>query len=93
MNSVMIGIQGFRYLFYLDDIMIYGPNLKEHNKWLNDIFQRLRHNKLKLQPDKYKFLRKEITYLGHIITKKGIQSDPAKLQAIFLQKIFLYLKE
>jgi len=34
MNSVLTGIQGLKCLVYLDDIMIYGPNLKEHNKRL-----------------------------------------------------------
>jgi len=67
---------------YLDDIVIYGSNLKEHNKRLVEIFSKLREHKLKLQPDKYEFLRKEVIYLGHIITEDGIRPDPSKLHAV-----------
>jgi len=66
---------------YLDDIVIYGQNLKEHNKRLIQILDRLREHNLK-QPDKCEFLRKEVIYLGHIITKDGIQPDPSKLYAV-----------
>ncbi|KAL6421074.1 hypothetical protein ACFW04_013598 [Cataglyphis niger] len=43
---------------------------------------RLRENNLKLQPDKCEFLRKEVIYLGHIISENGISPDPSKLMAI-----------
>lgn len=82
MNSVLIGIQGLRCLVYLDDIVIYGSSLEEHNKRLTEVLQRLREANLKLQPDKCEFLRKEVNYLGHVISENGISPDPAKLQAI-----------
>lgn len=39
-----------------------------------------------MQPDKCKFFRKEIAYLGHVITKDGINSNSSKTEVI---KIFL----
>lgn len=36
----------------------------------------------KLQPDKCEFLRKEVVYLGHVITEDGIRPDPSKLEAV-----------
>jgi len=77
MNSVLTGIQRLRCFVYLDDIVIYGPNLKEHNKKLIQVLDRLRGHNLKLQPDKCEFW-----YLGHIITEDGIQPDPNKLCAV-----------
>jgi len=52
MNSVLTGIQDLKCLVYLDDIVIYEPNLKEHNKRLVKVFNRLKEHNLKLQPDK-----------------------------------------
>lgn len=67
---------------YLDDIVIYGPSLEEHNKRLVTVLKRLRASNLKLQPDKCEFLRKEVIYLGHIITENDILLDPSKLDAV-----------
>jgi len=81
MNSVLTGIQGLRCFIYLDDI-IYEPNLKEYNKRLIEVFSRLRDHNLKLQPNKCEFLRIDMIYLGYIIIKDGIWSDPSKLHAV-----------
>jgi len=48
MNSALTGIQGFRWLVYLDDIVIYGSSLEDHNKRLKEVLQRLRKTNLKL---------------------------------------------
>jgi len=72
MNSVFAGLQGIRCLVYLDDIVVYGASLQEHDKRLIEV----------LQIDKCEFLRKEVTYLGHIISENGILPDPAKLNAV-----------
>ncbi|KMQ85186.1 enzymatic polyprotein endonuclease reverse, partial [Lasius niger] len=82
MNSVLIGMQGLRCLVYLDDIVIYGSSLEDHNKRLTEVLRRLRENNLKLQPEKCEFLRKEVIYLGHIISENGIMPDPSKLTAV-----------
>ncbi|KAM0724355.1 Retrovirus-related Pol polyprotein from transposon 17.6 [Formica fusca] len=82
MNSILTGMQGLKCLVYLDDIVIYGASLEDHNKRLKEVLQRLRENNLKLQPDKCEFLRKEVIYLGHIISENGISPDPSKLTAI-----------
>jgi len=81
MNSVLIGMQGLKCLVYFDDIIIYGASLEDHKR-LEKVSQRLRENKLKLQPDKCEFLRKETVYFGHIISENGISPDPSELVAI-----------
>lgn len=82
MNSVLSGLQGIKCLVYLDDIVIYGSSLRDHNEKLTDVFKRLRQHSLKLQPAKCKFLRKEITYLGHVISEQGIKPDPTKISTV-----------
>jgi hypothetical protein len=70
MDRVLIGIQGIKCFVYLDDIFIYADNLDHHKVKLRDVFGRLRQHNLKLQPDKCEFVRKEVSYLGHLVTDK-----------------------
>jgi len=62
--------------------VICGVSLEDHNMRLEEVLQRLRENNLKLQPDKCEFLRKEMIYLGHIISENEISPDLSKLVAI-----------
>ena len=55
------------------DIVIYASSLIEHAQKFNKLAKRLRNVNLKLQLDKCEFLRKEVTYLGHVISEKGVR--------------------
>ena len=67
---------------YLEDILIYSPDVETHLKHLELIFQRLREVDLKLKMEKCSFLKKHIQYLGHIVSGNGIKPIPEKLSAI-----------
>jgi len=82
MNSVLSGLTGTRCFVYLDGIVIYAKSLADHNTRLRELLERLRTHKLKLQPGKCEFLRKEVNYLGHQITEAGVRPDPQKVVAI-----------
>jgi len=82
MNSVLSGLTGTRCFVYLDDIVIYAKSLADNDTKLREVLDRLRTYKLKLQPDKRQFLRKEVNYLGHQITETGVKPDPQKVVAI-----------
>jgi len=82
MNSVLRGLNGTRCFVYLDDIVIYARSLADHKSKLREVLDRLRMHKLKLQPDKCEFLRKEVNYLGHQITEAGVRPDTKKVAAI-----------
>lgn len=82
MNSVMMGLQGDKLFIYLDDVVIFGSSLEEHNARLAEAFERLRLHNLKLQIDKCEFLRKEVTYLGHVLSADGLKPDPTKVTAV-----------
>lgn len=75
-------LRGLPAWVFLDDIIIPGKSLEDHNKNLTDVFSRLRSFNFKLQPDKCEFLGTETNYLGHIITDKGIMPNPNKIKAI-----------
>lgn len=82
MNSILLGIQSIRAFAYLDDIVIYADTLESHSSKLSEILERLRQSNLKIQPHKCEFLRKEVLYLGHLITDKGIYPDPKKVKVL-----------
>lgn len=67
---------------YMDDIVIFSKSLQEHLQHLKLIFEELRKYNLKMQIDKSEFLRKEVPFLGHIITPEGIKPNPEKIKAI-----------
>ena len=67
---------------YLDDILIYSPDVATCLKHLEMIFQRLREVYLKLKMEKCSFLKKQIQYLGHIVSGDGIKPVPEKLSSI-----------
>lgn len=63
-------------------LYIYSHDLKTHISKLTQIFDRLRQFNLKLQPDKCEFLRREVSYLGHIIIGEGVAPNPDKVKAV-----------
>ena len=82
MDNVLRGLQNEICAVYLDDIVIFSTSLQEHIERLRLIFERLRKSNLKIQLDKCEFLRKEVGYLGHIITPDGVKPNPEKIHAI-----------
>ncbi|CAI6358323.1 unnamed protein product [Macrosiphum euphorbiae] len=81
MKSVLMGLEEM-CTAYLDDIVVHGSSLNDHQQKLEQVFNRLRIHKLKLQPQKCSFLRKEVIYLGHVINENGVSPDPNKLKCI-----------
>ncbi|KAL4127018.1 hypothetical protein QTP88_011216 [Uroleucon formosanum] len=82
MNNVLCNLIGFKCLVYLDDIIVFSTDLSEHDKRIREVFSRLRTHNLKLQPIKCEFLRKEVIYLGHKLTEKGVQPDERKIKSV-----------
>ena len=66
---------------YLDDI-IFSKNEEEHLQHIEIIFQKLKKAGLKLKESKCDFFKKEIHYLGHLISDKGIYPLPGKLDTM-----------
>jgi len=69
-------------MVYLDDIMIYTKNREEHYVILNNVLKRIRECGLRINPMKCHLLCQEVKFLGHIIDKDGVKTDPSKIDAI-----------
>ena len=80
-SIVLQGCSDFA-MAYLDDIIIFSKDEMEHLKHTEIIFQKLKEAGLKLKESKCDFFKKEIHYLGHLISDKGIYPLPEKLDTI-----------
>ena len=81
-------LSGLTFTFgYLDDILVFSPDMESHLEHLRLLFERLRGAYLKLKDIKCNFLKKHIQYLGHIVSGEGITPLPKKLDSI--QKMLL----
>ena len=67
---------------YLDDIIIFSKTEEEHLEHLEEIFVRLRKFGLKMKREKCSFFKKHIQYLGHLVSEKGFEPLPEKLESI-----------
>ena len=82
MNSVFRNYLDNFVQVFLDDILIYSKNEKEHEEHLRLVLTCLREHKLFGKLSKCSFFQKEIHYLGNIISGEEISVDPKKVKAI-----------
>ena len=75
MDLVLTGIHWSSCLVYIDDIVIMGRMFQQNLVNLKLVLDRLRGAGLKLKPAKCSLCRKEVLFLGHRITRKGIATD------------------
>jgi hypothetical protein len=79
----IFGDERFRsLLLYLDDIVVFSSSFETHLERLEVVLRRLRQHNLKLKMNKCHFFQTEVKYLGHIISSKGVATDPEKIRAV-----------
>uniref|UniRef100_A0A8P4KCX1 Gypsy retrotransposon integrase-like protein 1 n=1 Tax=Dicentrarchus labrax TaxID=13489 RepID=A0A8P4KCX1_DICLA len=79
----IFGAQHFQtLLLYLDDVIVFSSTVDEHLERLDAVLSRLQQEKLKVKLEKCCFFRTEVNYLGHVISKDGVATDPGKISAV-----------
>ena len=69
-------------IIYLDDIIIFSKTPEEHIEQLRKVFEKLDEAGLRLKPGKCEFFKDQLEYLGHIVSKDGIKTNPKKIMVI-----------
>ena len=69
-------------IVFIDDILIYSKNEKEHEEHLRTVLELLKEEQLYAKFSKCEFWLREVQFLGHVINSDGIHVDPAKIEAI-----------
>lgn len=83
MMTSIFGDQNFLSLLcYLDDLLVFAPSEEVALERLEMVFSRLRFHNLKLAPKKCWLLKRSVKFLGHIIDKSGVSTDPAKVESV-----------
>ncbi|GJT65744.1 putative reverse transcriptase domain-containing protein [Tanacetum coccineum] len=69
-------------IVFIDDILIYSKNKKEHEEHLKAVLELLKKEKLYAKFSKCEFWIPKVQFLGHIINSQGIHVDPTKIESI-----------
>ena len=69
-------------IIYLDNIVIFSKDSASHLERLKAAFQKLEEAGLKLKPSKCELFQRQLAYLGHVISAKGVATDESKFEAI-----------
>ncbi|KAL4028418.1 hypothetical protein IC575_011615 [Cucumis melo] len=82
MNRVFREFLDTFVIVFIDDILIYSKTEAEHEEHLRIVLQTLRDNKLYAKFSKCEFWLKQVSFLGHVVSKAGVSVDPAKIEAV-----------
>jgi hypothetical protein len=69
-------------LVFFDDILVYSPTWEAHLSHLELVLQLLTRDNWQVKLSKCTFGQQQIAYLGHVISKSGVATDPAKVAAV-----------
>jgi hypothetical protein len=70
MNKVFMEYLDKLMVVFTNDILIFSKNEEEHDKHLRIVLQKFRENQLYAKLNKCEFWLKEVSFLGHIISKE-----------------------
>ncbi|CAI5947953.1 unnamed protein product [Closterium sp. NIES-65] len=87
MNHILRPLLDECVVVYLDDILIYSKNMKEHVEHLRKVFEILRKNKFYVKLSKSDFALKKVQFLGHMVSAEGVHVDPQKIKAVKKWKV------
>ncbi|XP_015747739.1 PREDICTED: uncharacterized protein K02A2.6-like [Acropora digitifera] len=79
MSSVLEGLEGV--ICHMDDTLIHGPTQEVHDTRVRLVLDRLQNAGIMLN-NKCEFSKHRITFLGHVISDKGVEADPEKTKAV-----------
>jgi len=82
MNEVLAPFLRKFVMVFLDDILIYSPDLDSHLAHLEQVLETLKTNQLYLKKSKCSFAQGQVEYLGHVISGRGVATASDKIEAM-----------
>ena len=93
MNDLLFNFLNEFCQVYLDDILIYSKFKKEHIVHVRAVLEKLKEVDLQVDIEKCEFFKKEVAFLGVILSVNGLRMDPKKIQVIVDWARFTNLKK
>ncbi|MEW8187006.1 MAG: reverse transcriptase domain-containing protein, partial [Candidatus Thiodiazotropha endolucinida] len=82
MQLVLRGLTWEQVIVYLDDVIVLGTDFNDTIEALRKVFIRFRSHNLKFKPRKCQFFKREVEFLGKLVSGDGITISPDKLEAV-----------
>ncbi|CAI7787037.1 unnamed protein product [Closterium sp. NIES-54] len=93
MNHILRPLLDECVVVYLDDILIYSRDMKQHIEHLRRVFEILRRDKFYVKLSKSELALKKVQFLGHMVSAQGVHVDPKKIEAVRTLKTPKNVKE
>ncbi|CAI7741102.1 unnamed protein product [Closterium sp. NIES-53] len=93
MNHILRPLLDECVVVYLDDILIYSRDMKQHIEHLRRVFEILQREKFYIKLSKSEFALKKVQFLGHMVSAQGVHVDPKKIKAVRTWKTMENVKE
>lgn len=82
MNHILAPLLCKSVIVFIDDILIYSPTMEQHVIHVQQVFEILERNQLKVKLSKCSFAQRKLAFLGHVISAQGVATDEGKIEAI-----------
>ncbi|GJP71187.1 hypothetical protein CLOP_g2032 [Closterium sp. NIES-67] len=82
MNHILRPLLDECVVVYLDDILIYSRDMKQHVEHLRRVFEILRRERFYVKLSKSEFALEKVQFLGHLVSAQGVHVDPKKVEAV-----------
>ncbi|KAK3561986.1 hypothetical protein QTP86_022734 [Hemibagrus guttatus] len=81
-NGVFQDLLGKWVIAYIDDILMYSASPEEHVLHVREVLFRLQQHHLYVKLEKCEFHRATVTFLGYVISRRGVEMDMVKVRAV-----------
>ncbi|GJP64605.1 hypothetical protein CLOP_g21580, partial [Closterium sp. NIES-67] len=93
MNHILRPLLDECVVVFLDDILIYSRDMKQHVEHLRRVFEFLRRERFYVKQSKSEFALEKVHFLGHMVSAQGVHVDPKKIEAVRTWKMRENVKE
>ena len=82
LNKIFAELLAVSIEVYIDDILVKSAAARDHVTHLDQTFNILRQTNMMLNPNKCTFAVRAGKFLGFMVSQRGIEANPEKIQAI-----------